>query len=233
MFPAFLFGHNQLEVVDEYTYLGIVFNYNGKFTKAISKQASQGRKAFYSLYNKVKKLYLPVDISLELFDQLVLPVMLYGCEVWGYSDLKELDILHRKYIKMLLGLYKCTPNVMVYGESGCFPVLNHVKSRMTTFYMRLINGNRNKLSYIMYQVLRKKHITEPLSNIPWIEFIKKAFNDIGMTDIWIYEGMGQQTNHVKQTVKTKIKDIFLQNWSAELEAHEYCDAYRSIKNLGI
>ena len=81
----------------------------------------------------------------------------------------------------------------------------------------------------MYQVLRKKHIREPHSNIPWIEFIEKAFNDIGMTDIWIYEGMGQQTNYVKQTVKTRIKDIFLQNWSAELEAHEYCDTYRSIK----
>ena len=35
----------------------------------------------YALLDKVYKLCLPVDISLELFDQLVLPVLLYGCEV--------------------------------------------------------------------------------------------------------------------------------------------------------
>ena len=33
--PAFLFGHRILQQVDDYTYLGVVFNYNGSFDKAI------------------------------------------------------------------------------------------------------------------------------------------------------------------------------------------------------
>ena len=40
-FPAFLFGHSTIEVVDDYTYLGIIFNYNGSFQKAINKQVEQ------------------------------------------------------------------------------------------------------------------------------------------------------------------------------------------------
>ena len=32
---------------------------------------------------KVKKLFLPIDIQWQLFNELVAPVLLYGCEVWG------------------------------------------------------------------------------------------------------------------------------------------------------
>ena len=40
--------------------------------------------------DKVYRLWLPVDISLELFDQFVLPVLLYGCEVWDLVMLCKL-----------------------------------------------------------------------------------------------------------------------------------------------
>ena len=168
-------------------------------------------------------------MALELFDQLVLPVMLYGCEVWGYEDISALEILHRKFIKMLCGIYKCTPNVMVYGESGCFTVLNHVLSRMTTFYMRLLNGNKNKLSYIMYQVMRRKFFNEPEFICPWMQMIENTFNRIGMGEIWTFEGMGQKTNYIKHVVKIRIRDIYIQEWADETGNHDYCTAYKGMK----
>ena len=113
-YPAFLFGHKIIQVVDDYVYLGIKSNYNGSFNKAISKQVLQGKKAFYGLLDEVYKLCLPVDISLELFDQLVLPVLLYGCEVWGFGNIIQIEILHQKYIKLLLGIANFTSNIMVY-----------------------------------------------------------------------------------------------------------------------
>ena len=33
---------------------------------------------------KQKKLYLPVDIQCELFDQLVTPILLYRSEIWVF-----------------------------------------------------------------------------------------------------------------------------------------------------
>lgn len=32
---------------------------------------------------KIKPFNLPVTCQLELFDKIVVPVLLYGCEVWG------------------------------------------------------------------------------------------------------------------------------------------------------
>jgi hypothetical protein len=34
--PEFIYGEGRLEVVDQYLYLGVVFNYNGSFQKAIT-----------------------------------------------------------------------------------------------------------------------------------------------------------------------------------------------------
>ena len=41
------------------------------------------RKALYCMLAKARKLQLPIDIQCQLFDNLVLPVLLYGSEVWG------------------------------------------------------------------------------------------------------------------------------------------------------
>ena len=47
--PNFMFGQDNLEIVDDYTYLGISFNYNGKFKKVINKQKESARRAMFIL----------------------------------------------------------------------------------------------------------------------------------------------------------------------------------------
>ena len=117
-FPAFVHGHKHIEVVDDYVYLGCTFNYDGNFHKAIAKQVSQAKKAYYRLMKKIIKSKLPVDIALQLFDQLVLPVLLYGCKVWRFTKIDQIEKCYTKFLKELLGVSKCFTNVMVYGETG-------------------------------------------------------------------------------------------------------------------
>ena len=87
-FPVFGFGTDTIKVVDDYVYLGVKFNYNGSFKKAIAKQVTQARKALFGMLSKARSLVLPIDIQCELFDKTVLPVVLYGSEVWGFEDIK-------------------------------------------------------------------------------------------------------------------------------------------------
>ena len=47
----------------------------------------------FSLITKSRRLQVPIDITLDLFDKLVLRILIYGCEVWGHSSLKLIDIL--------------------------------------------------------------------------------------------------------------------------------------------
>ena len=48
-------------------------------------------KAMFALLSKGRVLQLPVDIMLEMFDKTVVPIMLYGCEVWVFGKNDMLD----------------------------------------------------------------------------------------------------------------------------------------------
>ena len=60
--PAFTYTCNKLQVVDDFVYLGVKLNYNGRFKKAISKQVSQAKRAMFSVLSKIRKPKLPEDI---------------------------------------------------------------------------------------------------------------------------------------------------------------------------
>ncbi len=73
--PEWLFGGEKLEVVKEHTYLGVNFNFKGRFKQAMNRQIVQTKQASYSLIAKARRLKLQIDIQLHLFDTCVLPIL--------------------------------------------------------------------------------------------------------------------------------------------------------------
>jgi hypothetical protein len=120
----FFFGALPIDVVDEYTYLGMVCNYDGTFNKAIQKQIKQANKAMYSLLTKARRLFLPIDIIFDTFEKTVVPVLTYACEIWGCGNLIPIEIFYKKFIKIILNLNRSTPSAIVYGEVGKLPLKN-------------------------------------------------------------------------------------------------------------
>jgi hypothetical protein len=59
-----------------------------------------------------------MSCQLELFDKVVKPILLYGCELWRLSNCDIIERLHLKYCNPLLNLKSSTPNCMIYGELG-------------------------------------------------------------------------------------------------------------------
>ena len=100
--PTFYFGNDTIEVCDDYTYLGVIFNYNGNFKKAINKQVCKARQAMFALLSKAANLHLPIDVTCDLFDKIVLPILVYGSEIWGLENVNQIEIFYRKFLKKLL-----------------------------------------------------------------------------------------------------------------------------------
>ena len=113
--PMFKINTEMIEVVDEFVYLGTPFSCNGSFKKAIKKQISQARCATYSLIAKAHQLFLPIDIVIQIYDQLVLPILLYGSEIWGFRDLAAIEMKYRTFLRGIMKLNKSTTNRMLYG----------------------------------------------------------------------------------------------------------------------
>ena len=97
------------------------------------KLKTRASRAMYSLINKAKKNNLAIDIQLQLFDSLILPIALYGCEVWGCKETDIMEKLHLQFCKMLLKVNKCTTTAMVLVELGTYPIKYHVDYRMLCY----------------------------------------------------------------------------------------------------
>ena len=104
------------------------------------------------LHRKLRNIRLPVDLQLLLFDSLILPAQLYGCEIWGFGNNNVFEKTQLQFCKHILKLRSSTPNYMIYGELGRIPVDITIKLRMACFWNKLIQ-NTGKLSGIMYKVM--------------------------------------------------------------------------------
>ena len=58
----------------------------------------QARKALFSMYVKIRILNLPLDCQLKLFDNTVVPILLYACEICGYGDFSGIEKIHTDFI---------------------------------------------------------------------------------------------------------------------------------------
>ncbi|KAK6192618.1 hypothetical protein SNE40_004061 [Patella caerulea] len=125
--PKIMYGDVLLDVVDDYTYLGIVFNYNGSFTKTIRMLYVKASNAMFTILRKAKKLYLDIDTQIQLFNTLVVPIMLYGCEVWGNSDIQLLERLQLRFCKIMLGVHPKRHGIWGSWASLSFNLLLNVE----------------------------------------------------------------------------------------------------------
>ena len=60
----------------------------------------------YSIFKKSRKLCLPIDIQIEMFDTMVKPILMYGCEVWGFANNSVIESFCFQFYKSILGLKK-------------------------------------------------------------------------------------------------------------------------------
>lgn len=228
-YPEFHFNGNSVEVCREYTYLGVVFNFNGKFTKAKTYNCNQASRAMYALINKSNKMSLPIDIQLQLFDALVLPVLTYGCEVWGVENLDVIEKFHLKYLKIILHVNKSTCSNMVYGELGRLPVTIHIKSRILSFWGKLLKCNEPKVSTIMLKLMSHR-LKKGMQTPRWLSKVKQLLNDSGLCHMWSSQLSKTSIPLLKKQFVTVQKNQFLQLWLNQIWNSGKCTNYRIFKD---
>ena len=228
--PVFSYGPDNIEVVFQYTYLGIRFSHNGEFDVAIEKRLEFAKVAMYKLLRKSKKLALTADTRLELFERTVLPVALYGCEVWGFSNkVKAIDKFYRSFIKETLKLDSGTPSCMVYGETGTIDVATIIKGRMIGFWVRLVNSQESKLSHIIYKLAKEMHQdpSNPFKS-SWFSSLSAHLAEAGLDSLLIGPPRRVDPKIVPQAKKTFISK-FKEQWQNDTINHERCGLYNRFK----
>jgi uncharacterized membrane protein YvbJ len=80
-YDTFVYDNNNLEEVNSYKYLGIDIHHKLNWNYSIEKMIIGGWKSYYGIENNCKSTDLwSWDKKKLLFENLVAPVILYGCE---------------------------------------------------------------------------------------------------------------------------------------------------------
>lgn len=140
----------KLDIVNNFTYLGVTIASNGKFNKAQQALSKQAMKALFSLNSLFDLLPLHIPEKLKLFESMVMPILLYGSEVWGFHKAPDTERVYLKFLKQILNVRQQTPSAAVYGELGLFPLYVIRKIRILKYWFKLkINLTHCYLNYCL------------------------------------------------------------------------------------
>jgi hypothetical protein len=179
-----------------------------------------------------KYLYKFTDISvrhkLDLFDKMILPILNYGSEVWGFNQGKAVERLHMQFCKRLLGVKKNTQNDFIYGELGRMPLQNMRYYNIIKFWIKLLTTDENKYIKKVYLMLKQDIIENP-NRINWCSLLKDLLCTLGFYEVWLFQTVGDSELFL-YNVKQRLKDQFLQNWSGRLNNSSRALFYKYILN---
>ena len=215
----FYIGENTIEQVRQYKYLGLLVTDNFNLKNTESNIHDRARKALFS-FNKINQnCELTPRIRLALFEKIIEPILLYGCEIWGdsfpqpkrlYADNiwrnaanMQVERLHVSFCKRVLGVHSKATNVAVMGELGKYPLLVKILCQKLKFWKRAIGGEHcnTYLELASKEMLAIDHSVRS----SWLSTLKKYVStlaDNSFLNFMISEKNGMFKNKLKESYRT-------------------------------
>ena len=181
----------------------------------------------FSMLVKARRLCLPIDIQCDLFDKMIVPIILYGSEVWGFHTTEMLEVFYRKFIKNVLKLNKSTPSGMVYGEVGKLCLQTKMDKYIISFWLRLIVKENTTLVQNAYALSYQLFMHGNYQSL-WLTKVKTVLDHCGMSYIWENQHL-IDTVKVKAIVHRRIDDIEVQKWHTSISTSSMCSMYNNFK----
>jgi hypothetical protein len=217
----FHIGNTSVNCCTQYTYLGVDITSSGTYTAAKTSLSKKGLKALFALRKTINGLDLQPHVGLQLFDQLIKPVMLYGSEIWGYFSITSAvyrrdpdrylenifedlpgERVCMSFAKQMLGVNHKASNCAVRGELGLYPLYIDVLAGMCTYWNRLRSMPDTSL---LNAALQEN------DNIggKWTTCVRTVVDKCNLE---------YQPNSLidKVYVKSKLKEIYINHWTEKL-----------------
>ena len=130
------------------------------------------------LYKRIRNLNLPTDLQLQLFEHTILPIALYGCEIWVYENTDIIEKLQNNS----LGISQIQGNLLQL--ICCIQTLDSrllmLKSKPK--WLNIVNSKETKLSKLLYKFLLCEY-NSGIYQHKWIHCIKEILISVGRVDL--------------------------------------------------
>ena len=219
------YHHTEIEIVNSYKYLGYTLT-----TKLASNVACReySNKAKGKILDLMKTMWSlgSFDSSLffKLFDCQVKPMLLYASEIWGTTNIHVIETAHMFACKRLLNVSDKTPNNMIYGETGRYPLLIDSTIRSLRYWLKITNMTLNRFPRQAYTMLRNDVETTIQDNQPtglhnWANGIKECLEAYGFHDVWL-NGRVADMSAFLSSFKNRMIGRFRGDWYSKISTSD-------------
>ena len=141
-----------MEVVTYYKYLGLLLSSRNSWFMCQKTLANQASKAWFAVKSKLYNYGdVKLDVLFKIFDCKILPILLYGAELWFSHPSQDIEIVHNKFCKFVLNLSVQSPNCFARGELGRYSMSPHKYFRAIKYWLRIIYLPNNRLPKQCYK----------------------------------------------------------------------------------
>ena len=163
---------------NSYKYLGFLMTPSGVVSHGLTDLKNRAMRAYYKLKQKLGKFFRRhINITLQLYNALVRPILLYASDYWGCLKMPKnnpIETAHMRFCKDLLGVQKQTTNIGVLLELGEIPLTVLAQNNCIKNFSRItIAKQANNLLNTLAQNISCNHswfyITQHSLNLTGIE----------------------------------------------------------------
>ena len=158
--PCIMYNNEPLESVKSFKYLGLEVLSNHRWNECASHHLEAGKRAYYAFENICNGGEITCWVLKKyLFVTLVLPVLLYGVEVWGgsisKSTWKEFETVQKRFLMNFLQVKSQTQYMFLLLETGSLPIEIMAMERVVAYMLKVQHSPSDRLPKIAGQLLRR------------------------------------------------------------------------------
>ena len=245
-YETFVIGNHTIEHAIKYCYLGIMFDRNGTFSTANTELRAKALRGFFSLKKNFIKDSLSFKSTTILFDTLIKPILLYGCQVLApyqktmkylhgtnektqsdnflkYLAQDHYEKFHLKFLKWNLSVHSKASNAGCWGDSGRYPLFIEASKLSVDYFERVqecFNNSDNSLLAAAYCVQKDLGL-DWYTNLTKLTARFNTNNDPTSSQLC--------TTRTSISVAQQIKEFFVNHWKSSINTSPKLEFYSRIK----
>ena len=119
-----------------------------------------------------------------------------------------------------------TPNDIVYGELGRYPLWINAAMRVVKYWFRLLKQPSNMYSRKAYLMLLNMH---EKGHKTWVTRVKQILYEYGFEQVWLF-GCGNEDRFFSE-FKDRLSSSFCFRWQQHLDTSGRLAVYSSFKSI--
>lgn len=167
---------------------------------------------------------LDTAVEFDLFDKMILPILLYGAEIWGFERASEIEKVHAKFCKYVLGVPTQTSTLAVLSETGRVPLYVYYFKRCITYWLKVVSLPSHRFPYACYSML---YVLDQNGRKTWATYVKQLLYKYNFHEVWDQQGVANTATFLSE-FESRVKQLYIEEWDYDIRQSSKLSLLRSI-----